>query len=251
VTINSTTGSVLLTQDSTINTVAIADSSNAGDIAISTGGSIIIKDSQVTTVALGGTSGQLSISSGILDTSNASILSTTTSPVADGGNITVEADVLILEETVIQANAISGNGGTITIDSDAVIPFGNQLETQSIERLLADDVTGNVIQAVAESGVSIPPAINAPETDISAAIAELNADPGAAPTVASNPCAGFVEGAPSSLVEFGRGGLPVTDATQIDRPIHLAQDSLTENQVSLTSSDANSADHSQNGCRPG
>lgn len=249
--VNSTTGSIRLIQDSGLLSVTTGDDSNAGDVTISTGGMVTIDDSIVWTVSLDGTSGRASINAGTLDINNSSILTTTISPVADGGNVSIDTEVLILKEALIQANALSGNGGTITIDSDAVIPFANQLDIQPIALIAPDDASANVIQAVAESGVTIPPTINAPETDISAALAELNANPGDAPTVASDPCAAFIDGAPSSLVESGRGGLPVTGATVIELPVVAAQVSFTERQLSLSLNDTDASGDQPTGCRSG
>lgn len=251
ISINSTTGSIELLQESGIVSVALAGSSDAGDITISTGGSIeIIEDSFVATQSAGGMAGPISLSAGLLDTNTIIISTSTSSPVADGGNVSIESDVFVAEETVIIANAISGSGGTITIESDAIIPFGNQLDIQPVENLLTSDepASGNVFQAVAEDGVSVPPTVNAPETDISAAITELNANPGEAPSVASDPCAGFIDGAPSSLVKSGPDRLPITSATLIELPRTTAHASFKENQALLALNDTDGSGKSPLGC---
>jgi len=251
VSVESTTGSIELSGGALIVSIATTGNSNSGEVAIVTGGLVTIEDAEVSTQSTGGVAGPVEIRAGTLDTRNAQTTTSTGSPVADGGNVSIETEVFILEETLIQANAVSGNGGTITIDSDAVIPFGNQLETQSIDRLLRDDAAGNVIQAVAESGVSIPPSINAPETDISAALSELKADPGDVPSVASDPCASFTAGSPSSLIESGRGGLPLASATEIELPITTVQGSVAEHQLSLALNEPVDNGNSQTGCRSG
>ena len=247
VTITSNNGTIRIIHNAGIVSSATGDSSDAGDITVSTGGSVIIEDSFVGTESTGGEAGPVNISAGILETSNSVISTTAFSPVADGGNVSIETEVFILEETFILANAVSGSGGTITIDSDAVVAFANQLNLQSVEGLeLTPDDPGIVIQSVAEDGVILP-SINAPERDISAAVTELNANPGDAPTVASDPCAGFIEGAPSSLVESGRGGLPVTDTTLTELPTVAAQVTFTEHQIPIAMKDAETG--SLAGCR--
>ena len=248
VTIISNNGTIRILQDAGIESTATSGSSDAGDITISTGGSIIIEDSFVGTESNGGEAGPVNIGAGILETSNSVIATNTSSPVADGGNISIETEVFILEDTFILANAISGSGGTIRIDSDAVVTFANQQDFRFTEGL-TPDAPGIIIQAVAEDGVSVPPSINAPERDISAAVTELNANPGDAPTVASDPCAGFLDGAPSSLVETGRGGLPVTGVTVTELPTVATQVSFTEHQLSLAMNAAEVGSLSRAGCR--
>ena len=67
---------------------------------------------------------------------------------------------------------------------------------------------GNVAQAVAPTGVSVPPVIDSPEVDISGALSDLDSDLTEAPTIGADPCSVVQSGAPSTLIEAGRGALP-------------------------------------------
>jgi len=234
-----------------------ADNSNAGSVTINSTGSVTIDNVTVSTESVGGIAGPINIVAGSsLNTRNAQITTNTGSLDDDGGNISIQSGALILEDTVIQANADSGSGGAIEVVSDVVIPFGNQLDTESTSRLVLFDSfgnpinrpTGNVIQAVAPNGVTVSPTISAPETDISAALIELNADPNT-PSVASDPCASFTAGAPSSLVEAGRGALPVTSTTITKLSTTTPQVSDAEYPYPFTSDDSDAKGDAQAGCR--
>jgi len=102
---------------------------------------------------------------------------------------------------------------------------------------------------VAENGVSVPPSINAPETDVSAALTELNAVPADVPSVASDPCASFTAGAPSSLVEAGRGALPTTSTAVIEQTTPTREVSSAEHRYALAPTDSYAGSNASVGCR--
>jgi large exoprotein involved in heme utilization and adhesion len=212
--LGSTAGSIELTRNAIVGSAA--DVGNSGDVTIAAGGSVLIDNSFVTTTSLGGSAGPITINSEIIDTRNAQINTTTGSTTADGGDISIKSEVFILEETIIQANADSGSGGEIIIDSSAIIPQGNQLNINSTTQLAFDGLvnnpidgsTGNVIQAVAENGVTVPPTLTTPVLDIGSVLAEVDPNLDTAGTVVADPCAGFRSGGPSTLISSGRSALP-------------------------------------------
>jgi len=212
VVIKSPMGSIRIGGDSAISSSSIQLESNSGFIDIETGGSLTVDRSTISTQSLGGLARQISLGAGTLDTRGAQITTTTNSPTADGGNISLQSEVFVIRETIIQANADSGTGGEIVVDSMALIPFANQLSTGLTRRINVDDpqiaTVGNVIQAVAENGVSIPPTLNTPELDISAVLSSVDSNVSNLPTIADDPCAVVQSAAPGSLVSLGRGSLP-------------------------------------------
>ena len=210
--IESETGVVAVSNSSFITSSAVGTNSDSGSVVIQSGGRVAVDESSVTTQSEDGMAGPIIITAGVLNTNNAQITTTTESLTADGGDITVSSDVFALQGTVIQANAVSGGGGEITVDS-SVVPFGSQFNTQLDTPLSLDDPElasfGNVAQAVAPTGVSVPPEINSPEVDITGALSGLDSDLGEVPTIGADPCSVVQSGAPSTLIETGRGALPV------------------------------------------
>lgn len=179
------------------------------------------------------------------------MLTNTDSPTADGGNISIDSNTVVLKGALIQANAFSGRGGEILIQSDAVIPSRGQLSLDTPERAMFQTDGPNIIQAVAPTGVSVPANINAPEIDVSGIITALDSNMDNTPTVTENPCAAIQAGSASSLYEQGRGGLPIsppatdiTSASEVwfeEYTLDTAQLKGADNRIALT--DAHS------GCR--
>jgi len=179
------------------------------------------------------------------------IVTTSQSQAADGGDITINSDVFALQTTVVQANAVSGRGGEITVDA-SVIPFGEQLDTQLDTPISLDDPQiasfGNVAQAVAPTGLTLPPVINSPEVDVSGSLTDLDQNLLDTPNIAADPCAANTAGV-STLVEYGRGALPQKNvaSVEVQAPSDTAQVWFHEvpKRIYANAGDANS------GCRAG
>ena len=258
VSIESAQGSIELLEDATV--TSAAENGGFGRVVIATGGEVTINNASVTTESAGGggiSPSSISITAGTLDIRHGEITTEASAPEVEAGGIQIQSEVLVLEEAFIQANAGSGMGGTITVTSDVVIPFADKLNTESTDRLSANSGLGNVIQAVAEDGVTVSPTVNAPDTDINAGLTELNTEPENTAEVASNPCASFSAGAPSSLIEAGRGALPTDNYHQIYEQIYqqikpsnfvaTTEDPEHRNTDKLFDSDASR--HINQGCR--
>ena len=213
-TISSTSGSIVLLRGAQILSDAQGSNNNSGSVSIDVGGRVVVERAEISTESEDGEAGSITIAAGALSTNDVIIATTTESLTADGGDINLNSEVFALQDTVIQANATSGTGGEITIDS-SVIPFANQFNTQLDAPLNLSDPDlvsfGNVAQAVAPTGLSVPPEINSPEVDISGALSELDSDLLQAPKIGADPCSVVQSGAPSTLIESGRGGLPNND----------------------------------------
>jgi len=102
----------------------------------------------------------------------------------------------------------------------------------------ASGSTGNVIQAVAENGVTVPPILNTPALDISSVVVEIDSNVVESTTVAADPCSAVASGSASSLVSYGKGALPVRnpDATGLIAPDSSAQVVVDEQECLSSSS---------------
>ena len=210
-----TSGDITLLNGATIFNGSLG-SGSGGSIEIEADTLSIRSGSDIASNAVGNVAGPVNVQTNTLVVDNSQLLTNTDSPTADGGNISIDSNTVVLKGALIQANAISGRGGEILIQSDAVVPSLGQLSLDTPERAIFQTDGPNIIQAVAPTGISVPANINAPEIDVSGIITELDSNIDNTPAVTENPCAAIQAGSTSSLYEKGRGGLPLLPpATEI------------------------------------
>lgn len=194
---------------------------------------------------------------------NGHILSSTFDSVSDGGDISFTSEVFVMDSGVVQANANSGTGGTININTEALLAAGNSVQVGGVERAALQFDGPNVIQAVAPTGVNGFVAVNAPELDTAALVSGLDSNFYTAESLAQNPCDAFNSGSQSSLVELSLGGLPVrqepTDTGlsvgamrqhrpgSIEKPgvIETSAQVLTQTEIDKVQTEANPIQHSE------
>jgi filamentous hemagglutinin family protein len=109
----------------------------------------------------------------------------------DGGNITIDPQLVILNHSRIKAEAIKGHGGNITITAGEFIPSSD-----------------SIISATSELGISGTVVINGPRVDVNGALVVLSSQLRGRTEVLREACAARADRPISSLVEAGRGGLP-------------------------------------------
>jgi filamentous hemagglutinin family protein len=109
--------------------------------------------------------------------------------VSSGGNVTIEADTLLLENSTIDANAFQGMGGNVRITTQGLFPDFD-----------------STISASSQLGINGIVAINTPDVDPRTGLLQLPETPIDVTTlIGQTPCAQGVE---SEFVDRGRGGLP-------------------------------------------
>lgn len=136
--------------------------SDGGNIDIHVGRLVYLKDSSITT-SVGGETG-------------------------NGGNITIDPQFVVLNNSRIIANAVGGNGGNIRIVADN---FLNQ---------------NGLVQASSQKGISGNISIESPRVDVSGALRVLSTDYLDASRLIRGSCASRVAEA-STFLAGGRGGL--------------------------------------------
>ena len=168
-----------------------ANEANGGNIEIS-GGNTILTDSQLTTSVQGN---------------------------GNGGNITLNPAVLVLNSGFIQANTngIDAKGGAITVNSQALISSQNQLEKAGNTPIVFQPGL-NVIQAAAQTGVSGNIDIVPPQLNISGTLTVLDTELINIDSISKSPCSspGLQQ---SKLINIGKGGLP--DSVEQVLPVQL------------------------------
>lgn len=121
---------------------------------------------------------------------NSQITTSVESGIGGGGNIFIDPDFVLLQNSQVIANAFGGPGGNIRIIAG---------------QLIADPAT--IISASSALGIDGAVNIDAPDTDVSAGLAILPAAYLDASSLLRAGC-GAARAGLSSLVEVGRGGLP-------------------------------------------
>lgn len=143
-----------------------ATNADGGNIDIRAGKLIYLKDSEITTSVGTGT--------------------------GNGGNITIDPDFVVLNNSRIIANAFGGNGGNIAITA------GNLFRSPE-----------SVISASSQLGISGSVVISSPIVDLAGSLESLPASYLDAGTLLAERCAARIAGNASSFVVAGRGGVPV------------------------------------------
>ena len=136
----------------------------------------------------------------------------------EAGEISLTSDTLTLRGGVyVTSNALSGAGGNINVDTEVTLAEGGVNlggDSVSVPGLLDDDyLAGSVIQAVSETGITGTLNLTSPIFDVSAVVNDLDSPFVNSTALVRDPCAAFIDGAPSTLVTLGNGGLPLTGAS--------------------------------------
>jgi large exoprotein involved in heme utilization and adhesion len=134
----------------------------------------------------------------------------------NGGNITIDPQLVILDHSSIIAQAIEGHGGNITITADQFIPSSD-----------------SIVSASSELGISGTIVINGPRVDVNGALVVLSTQLRSRTEVLREACAARAGQPISSLVEAGRGGLPLDPGATLPA-LYIAGRDLIPNPQPVT-----------------
>ncbi len=142
--------------------------------------------------------------------------------IGNGGDITINTDVLVLDTGFIQANtnATNANGGNINLNVKQLVASSGNLQSGGNTPLTFKPDSGiNVIQAAAPDGINGNITNTAPQLNIVGALAGLNTPQLDLNRVGHDPCSSTVQ--QSTMKKLGKGGIPYfnkgQDAYTIDR----------------------------------
>jgi large exoprotein involved in heme utilization and adhesion len=163
-----------------------------GNITITAGDRIMMNDGIISTRALTSDGGNITLKAPqVMRLEGAQITTSVQSGSGGGGNIMIDPQFLIVNNSTITANAFGGPGGNITIIADNFLASSTTL----LEASSALSTPG-VIQ------------IRSPENNVAGSIAQLPRAFVDASRLLRGACSARREGAPSSFVLAGRGGVP-------------------------------------------
>jgi large exoprotein involved in heme utilization and adhesion len=181
-------------------------SGNAGNVTVTVRKSLLIQNSFVTTEAAQADGGNITLRvQDMLRLRNSAVTATVGGgPETVGGNITIDPQFIILENSKIIANAFEGRGGNIQI--------------QAQQAFLADPAS--LVSASSALGINGVVNIQAPVTSISGAVAPLPQEFAPISELARDRCAGRLrEGRVSRLVLGGRDGVPSEPGSLLLSPL--------------------------------
>ncbi len=163
-----------------------------GDINITAGTDIVMDGGTVSTQAVTSDGGNIKLTApNIVRLNDSQITTSVESGVGGGGNINIDPQFVILDNSQVTANAFGGPGGNILIVADQFLATPD-----------------SVVQASSAQSIQGTVQIDAPDTDIAAAIAQLPESFLDASALLPARCAARSGGSESSFVVAGRGGVP-------------------------------------------
>jgi filamentous hemagglutinin family protein len=203
--------------------IVTADSTGAGlagNITINAGNQIVMTDGSVSTRAVTSDGGNITLNApNLIQLTDSQVTTSVESGVGTGGNIRIDPQALILNNSNILANAFGGPGGNINIIADVFLVNSNGQFPTSL--------TGIVD---ASSALSTPGTVNieATFTNVEGTVTLLPETPLKATELLRAACAArFAGGKTSSLVVGGRDGLPPQPGDLLPSPLYLASDANT------------------------
>jgi filamentous hemagglutinin family protein len=153
------------------------DNADASNITLHIANALKMHLGDISTQANTGNGGAITINDGsVIDLQRSSITTSVASSNGNGGDITIHAPAMVLDNGMIQANAYSGNGGNVLVHVDSLIASQNLLIKGGAQPIKWEsNVPGlNVIQAASQFGLSGNVKVTSPQLNLSGVLIGLN-----------------------------------------------------------------------------
>jgi len=184
---------------------------NAGNITIQSGSTFVMNNSKVTTEASQASGGQIKITAPDMVHLINSKISTSVGGLAgksDGGNINIDPQFVILQNSQILAQAVAGAGGAINIIATSAF--------------IADP--DSIVSASSTLGISGTVNIQSPLQNVGGELAALSEEFSSAAALLAQQCAArAADGKFSTFVVAAREGLPVAPGGSLASPSLMAE----------------------------
>jgi filamentous hemagglutinin family protein len=217
-------GTVQISNGGLVTADSLGGTGLAGNITINAGNQIAMTDGSVSTRATTSDGGNIALNAPrMIQLTDSRVTTSVESGFGGGGNINIDPEFLILNNSQILANAFGGPGGNINIRAGSfLVNSGGQFPTS---------LTGIVD---ASSALSTPGTVNieATFTNVTGSFFQLPSTPLEATELLRASCAArFAGGKTSSLVLGGRDGLPLQPGGLLPSPLYVAGPSSADNRL--------------------
>ena len=193
-------GDIRLSGDSVTvsgNGLITAESSGSGDaggISVTAVDAVTLKDGSITTQAISADGGNIKVTADrIVYLLDSRITTSVGQGFGDGGNINIDPEFVVLNNSQILANAFGGDGGNITIVADHFVSSNN-----------------SIVDASSELGIDGTIEIISPDEEIKNKVEELPVDYLNATALLRERCSAKRLADRSSFTLGGRKGIPVS-----------------------------------------
>ncbi len=201
-----TAGQSVTMSDGASITASSTGPGDAGNISINAGQQFEMRDSSVTTQATKASGGNIDVQAiDRVRLVNSSISTSVLGGMGSGGNITIDPDVVVLQNSQVIAQAAQGAGGNITIFTPL---------------FLADSTS--LVDASSQFGVNGTVTIQSPTSNLSGSLGPLTSKPSQAQNILTQRCAALANGQASSFVVAGREQLPSDPGGWLTSPLAFA-----------------------------
>ncbi|MGH7095774.1 MAG: beta strand repeat-containing protein, partial [Stellaceae bacterium] len=165
---------------------------NAGSIVVSAADLQLLDGAVISTRAASANGGDITLHVGdLLYLLSSQIRTSVDGAKGNGGNITIDPEFVVLNDSQIIADAVGGNGGNITIEAGVYLASADSL-----------------VSATSQLGISGTINISGQNYELDKSLVPLPGTLRGAPTVSRDKCAAREGLDRSTLVDAGRGGLP-------------------------------------------
>ena len=204
ITVNATDGVTMM--NGGLITASSTGPGNAGNISINAGQQLQMQNSSIKTEAAQAGGGNINIQAvNLLNMGNSEISTSVLGGGGSGGNINIDPNAVILQNSQILAQAVQGAGGNISISTNLLLPD-----------------TASVISASSQFGQQGTITIQSPISPASGKILPLSNQPLIATSLTNQRCAALAGGNFSSFTVAGRDSLPAEPGGWLSTPLALA-----------------------------
>jgi large exoprotein involved in heme utilization and adhesion len=179
---------------------------NAGNILIDAGSQLVMENSSIKTEAAKAGGGNIEIRAvDLVQLGNSTVSTSVLGGSGSGGNITIDPNLVLLQNSQIIAQAVQGAGGNISITTNLLLPDSSSLISASSQF----GQQGNIV-------------IQSPVSPASGKLVPLGQKPLIATSLLSQRCAALAGGSISSFTVAGRDSLPAEPGGWVSSPLALS-----------------------------
>jgi large exoprotein involved in heme utilization and adhesion len=179
---------------------------NAGNVLIDAGPQLVMQNSSIKTEAAEAGGGNIEIRAvDLVQLGNSTVSTSVLGGSGSGGNITIDPNLVLLQNSQIIAQAVQGAGGNISITTNLLMPDSTSLISASSQF----GQQGNIV-------------IQSPVSPASGKLVPLGQKPLIATSLLSQRCAAIAGGSISSFTVAGRDSLPAEPGGWVSSPLALS-----------------------------